>query len=103
MRRIHFDLLAQLPDEHPQMLGMIGGVDAPDGAENRVVREDAIRVARKIRKQLEFLRRQSNLIVLAALFGRVRSAPDAAPIEIDGQIAEREDAAFRRVRIEYPA
>src|SRR4030095_5000649 len=63
MRCVGFDLLAQLSHQHPEMLGVIGGMNAPDGRQDHVVRQDAIGMSGEIREELEFLRCQPNLVM----------------------------------------
>ena len=63
MRGIGFDLLAKLPHQHPQVLGLVDGVRAPDGLQDRAMGQHAIRVAREKRQQIKFLRRQADLFV----------------------------------------
>ena len=55
------DLLAELRDERPEVLGLLDRIRPPDGLENRAVREDTIVVMREQRQQLELFRRQTNL------------------------------------------
>src|SRR6266705_2550614 len=63
LRRIGLDLLAELSDEHPEVLGLVHDVRTPNGLEYRPMRQHPITVLRKKREQLEFLRRQTNLVV----------------------------------------
>src|SRR5689334_22715096 len=83
VRRVELDFPAQLRDEHPEMLGLIDGVRSPHGFQDRAVREDAVRVARQEREQLELLRREPDLVV---------SAQQTVPVVVDRQIADRQTA-----------
>src|SRR2546421_10487489 len=58
---VWFDLLAQLGDKDAQIFGLLGCVAAPDGGEQRAVREHAARMAQQIDEQIELLRRQTQL------------------------------------------
>src|SRR6476659_2750009 len=59
------------------MLGLIDGVGAPNLSQNLAMRQRAIGVLREQRQQLEFLRREANLL---------RAALQAAPIVIDREL-----------------
>ena len=73
-------LLAELRHERPQMFGLLHGVRAPDGLEDRAMRQDAVGISRQQRQQLELLRRQANLLA---------GAHDAAAVVVDREIAGR--------------
>ena len=88
MGGIGFDLSTQLPNKNPEMLRVVHSVRAPDGLQNGAVREDAIRIVREQREQLEFFRRQADVGVATA---------DAPAIKIDGQIAHSNASGFRLV------
>src|SRR4051812_1327450 len=56
--RIGLELLAELSHEHAQVLRLFLRGFAPDGFEQRPVRQHAARVPGHVEEQLEFLRRQ---------------------------------------------
>src|SRR6478609_2309691 len=45
LRGVGLDLLSQLPDEHPQVLGLVDRLRSPDRLQNRAVGDDPVRVA----------------------------------------------------------
>ena len=96
VRRIGLELLAQLPHEHAQVLGLFLRRLAPDRLEQRPVREDAVRMPRHVDEQLELLRRQPHLAA-----ARVH----APRLEIDAELAgvERRHLRLRRRRAAAPA
>ena len=54
--RVGLDLLTQLADEDPEVFGLFGTVSAPDMGEEFTVRHYFMRIARKVREEIEFLR-----------------------------------------------
>src|SRR4051794_8345379 len=94
MGGVGLNFFSQLSDEYPEVLRMGGGVDAPNGGQDRVVRQYAIRMARKIRQQLKLLRCQADFL---------GAALHAASIEVNRQIPMLKFAGFGRMRIKSPA
>lgn len=45
LRRVLFDLFAELADEDAKVFGLFGKIAAPDRGENRSVRDDLVAVA----------------------------------------------------------
>src|SRR5438128_2677665 len=76
--RIGFDLLAQLSDEDAQIFVLLGIVAAPDGAQQRPVRQDLARIAQQVDQQIEFLRRQMKLSPTVS---------DCVRVEIDAKLS----------------
>src|SRR5712664_1697197 len=66
----------------------------PDRGQDRAVREHAVRTASQVRKQLELLRREPDF---------PRTAPYAAAIEVDRNLAEADLSRLRLVRREHAA
>jgi hypothetical protein len=62
VRRVGLELLPQLPDQHPKMLGLIDGLRAPDRFEDRAMRQDAPGVPRQQRHEIELFRREADLV-----------------------------------------
>ncbi len=58
---IVLQLLAQLPHEHAQVLGVPLRIVAPDRLQQRAVRDDAIRAPRHVDEQIEFLWRETDV------------------------------------------
>jgi tryptophan 2,3-dioxygenase len=79
--RIAFDFLSELPHQHSQVFRLIGTLCAPDGLEDRAMRQDTACMAQEQRQEFEFLRGEANLIVAAL---------HAVTIEVDRQIAARQ-------------
>lgn len=55
---IRLELPSQLADEHAEMLLLPRAVDAPDGLENRTVRNDSAHMCSEDGEELEFFRSQ---------------------------------------------
>ena len=60
--RVRLDLLPQLRDQRPQVLRLLDGVGPPHRLEDGAMRQHAIVIAGQQRQQLEFLRRQPDLV-----------------------------------------
>src|SRR5205823_8957133 len=81
VRRIRFELLAELAHKHPQVLRLFLRRFAPDGLEQGTVAEDAVRMTRHIDEQLEPLRRETHFVAADV---------DAAGIDVDAEISRLE-------------
>jgi hypothetical protein len=60
--RVGLDLLTEVADEDPQVLGLCDVVSAPDCGEQRAMREDFTGVSEEVNQKIEFLRRQMQLL-----------------------------------------
>ena len=89
MAGVGLDLLAELRHQRPQMFGLLDGVGSPDRLENRAMCQHAIVVAGEQRQQLELLRREPDLEVVAK---------QPAPVVVDGQRSRPEDARVGSLR-----
>src|SRR6188768_1891192 len=58
--RIWLDLLTQLRDQRPDVLGLFDRVRSPDRLQDHTMREHAVMIAREQREQLELLRRETD-------------------------------------------
>ena len=87
IRRVGFQLLAQLTDVDAQVLRLLLGCLTPHGSEQGAVREDAIRVPRHEHEQVEFLRRQPNRLPVQA---------NAPILEVDVKFTHPERQRLRR-------
>ena len=86
MRRVRLELLPELRDEHPQVLGLVDGVRSLDGLQNRTMRQHAVAVVGQERQQIELLRRQADLFF---------AAHHAMPVIVDGDVAVARSQAVR--------
>ena len=86
-----FNLLAQLRDEHPEVLGLIDGVGAPDRREDRAMRQHAIAVVGQQRQQIELFRRQADFLA---------AAHHATAIEVDRDFGRASPSRAPRLRLE---
>ena len=60
LRWIRFEFLAKLADQHPEMRRLARGVSTPDSLDDRLMREQAVRISSQQRQQVEFFWRQAN-------------------------------------------
>ena len=58
LRRIFFDLFAELADKNAQVFGLLGKIAAPDRGQDRAVGDDLAAIAEEKDKQVKFLWRQ---------------------------------------------
>ena len=72
MRRALLDLLPQPPHVHGDGAGVERGLVAPDPAHQLVAGEDLARMAGEEPEQVELLRRQPQLLAVAAHLARAR-------------------------------
>ena len=67
-----------MSDEDAQIFVLLGIVAAPDGAQQRPVRQDLARIAQQVDQQIEFLRRQMKLSPTVS---------DCVRVEIDAKLS----------------
>src|SRR5262249_7383665 len=89
MRRIRFDLLSELRDEHPEVLRLIDGTSTPDRLQNGAMRQDAVWISRQQREEVELFRSEANLVFAAEY---------AVAIVIDRHVADLQAAGGILVR-----
>ena len=86
---VRLDLLAERPDQHAQVLRLIDRVRSPDRLQNGAVGQHAAGMLRQVGEQLEFLRRQPDLLAVS---------DHAEALAIDDQTAAHDRSARRRRR-----
>src|SRR4029078_7467036 len=85
---IALEFAAKRSNEHAQVLWLFDGVSPPAGLQNRAMCKHPPRVLREQQQEIEFLRRQSDLL---------SATEDAAAIAIDDEIPARH-LSFRPAR-----
>ena len=63
MSGVSFNFLAQLPDKNTQVFGLFSVVAAPDGSQQRAMRDDFTVMLKEVNKQIKFFRRKVNLLL----------------------------------------
>src|ERR1700687_4666116 len=86
VRGIALDFLAELCNQHPEMLRLFDRVRAPNRLQDGAMRQDTVDVAREERQQLELLRSQTDVVI---------AADDATAVEVDDEVCHFDPFKFR--------